>query len=70
MNTPPYDISHVFCDTCDDHRAKGELDFMGLVREPGNICRYRCKVCGSTFERIFPSFVMPREDSPEKRGGQ
>jgi hypothetical protein len=66
MDRPPDEPNLKFCPTCEEVRASSDFDFLGLVPEVGNLPRYRCHRCGSVFEQLPPSFILP--EIPERSG--
>lgn len=66
MSNVDYQSSAEFCPHCEDVRTKEDFEFLGLVVELGNIPRFRCKVCGKTFETLPPSIVPEHPNEPRQ----
>jgi hypothetical protein len=66
----PYQTNIHYCPHCDMIRTSEQVDFVRLVTELCNPCRWHCKVCGKEFDTLMPSFPFPtldREPSEDHR---
>ena len=55
-----------YCPYCDEFREPSEFEYLGLVKELGNIPRFRCKTCAKVFETLPPDTLPLERESPSE----
>ena len=54
MTRPEFIPHMLFCPKCEDVFDSDEFDFLGLIKELGNVTRFRCHHCRTEFDALAP----------------